>query len=320
MKSLQAPKNVAVSPTTPLLVSDTDYSPPSSPSWSPLSHPHGLSRDVSPSASPTGPATLKRFPMEYMTEMQAEERSRIASQALYRDAQPDPSRDEVPIRHNFLSEGMIEIMPPSPPARFLSVSAPEYSMEKVIDAVEAMKVVRAPAPPPAEMRPLAIPVEPERSIPAQPETPVVGSEAQEDDASPSPASASYHSSPSPPPLPVKQKKQKRQKLVGQFVCPDCPGKTFTRNFDLKRHIKSVHEKDDVDQAMARTCPCCHEVLSRDDAFNRHCRRVPGSCLRRSQLFRKSPPPEQPESLYKSVRTQAEKIYKTRRKAAQKAGT
>ncbi len=89
-----------------------------------------------------------------------------------------------------------------------------------------------------------------------------------------------------------------------FRCPRCPDtapQTFTRQFDLKRHIDHKHQEMTSKEKRALTCPCCYEVLSRKDAFRRHCSRVPASCLRNARLRNKSDPPPQPESLYKLCR-------------------
>ncbi|KAF8967948.1 hypothetical protein BDZ97DRAFT_482352 [Flammula alnicola] len=92
------------------------------------------------------------------------------------------------------------------------------------------------------------------------------------------------------------KQKTSRKLNGQFKCQQCP-MTFTRNFDMLRHIKSIHEAQTEDKKLALTCPSCYEVLSRSDAFKRHVVKVPASCVRLSKLLGKERPPAQPESLY-----------------------
>ncbi|KDR75715.1 hypothetical protein GALMADRAFT_497323 [Galerina marginata CBS 339.88] len=84
-------------------------------------------------------------------------------------------------------------------------------------------------------------------------------------------------------------RQKSRKANGLFKCRFCSVQ-FTRNFDMLRHIKSVHETPTVDKKLARTCPCCGEVLSRGDAFKRHITRVPSSCNRYAKLQGKDEPP------------------------------
>ncbi|KAF8201017.1 hypothetical protein BJ912DRAFT_808052, partial [Pholiota molesta] len=53
-----------------------------------------------------------------------------------------------------------------------------------------------------------------------------------------------------------------------FLCTQCD-KTFTRQYDLGRHIKSKHEVQTTAVVRTRTCPVCYQTLSRSDAFRRH---------------------------------------------------
>ncbi|KAF8911473.1 hypothetical protein CPB84DRAFT_1761886 [Gymnopilus junonius] len=79
------------------------------------------------------------------------------------------------------------------------------------------------------------------------------------------------------------KRKNRKSGVTEFKCPQCPDASFTRNYDMLRHIKNLHEKPTYDTILARTCPCCFVVLSRKDAFKRHILRVPEGCVRYAQL-------------------------------------
>lgn len=78
------------------------------------------------------------------------------------------------------------------------------------------------------------------------------------------------------------KRRDRKSSTNGFQCPQC-GIGFTRNYDMLRHIKNIHEAQTYDKIISRTCPCCLEVLSRKDAFKRHVLRVPEACTRYAKL-------------------------------------
>ncbi|PPQ75071.1 hypothetical protein CVT26_011814 [Gymnopilus dilepis] len=81
---------------------------------------------------------------------------------------------------------------------------------------------------------------------------------------------------------TKRVNRKSTSSTSGFKCTQC-GVTFTRNYDMLRHIKSIHEDQSYDKLLALTCPCCFEVLSRKDAFKRHILRVPDGCKRKALL-------------------------------------
>ncbi|KAF4620715.1 hypothetical protein D9613_000836 [Agrocybe pediades] len=102
---------------------------------------------------------------------------------------------------------------------------------------------------------------------------------------------------------------------GSFKCPQCTI-MFTRNFDMSRHIKTVHETAPEEVLQTRTCPCCFTIPSRRDAFRRHLLRVPMSCNRLAQICGKPQPViqgSQLEALYEMCRQMDLRVPEVARK-------
>jgi uncharacterized C2H2 Zn-finger protein len=97
-----------------------------------------------------------------------------------------------------------------------------------------------------------------------------------------------------PPRPPPQKKR------GRYECKLC-SQVFTRNFDLTRHVRTIHETRPEGDILSRTCPACGEVQSRDDSHKRHMVLVPFSCGRRARILGKPAPPARSESFYAMCR-------------------
>ena len=100
-----------------------------------------------------------------------------------------------------------------------------------------------------------------------------------------------------PPRPPPQKKR------GRYECKLC-SQIFTRNFDLTRHVRTIHETRPEGDVLSRTCPACGEVQSRGDSHRRHMVLVPFSCGRQARILGKPAPPKHSESFYAMCRARA----------------
>jgi len=100
-----------------------------------------------------------------------------------------------------------------------------------------------------------------------------------------------------PPRPLPQKKR------GRYECKLCP-QVCTRNFDLTRHVRTVHETRPKGDILSRTCPVCGEVQSRGDSHKRHMALVPASCERQARILGKPAPPEFSDKFYAMCRARA----------------
>ena len=100
-----------------------------------------------------------------------------------------------------------------------------------------------------------------------------------------------------PPRPPPQKKR------GRYECKLCP-QVCTRNFDLTRHVRTVHETRPKGDILSRTCPVCGEVQSRGDSHKRHMALVPASCERQARILGKPAPPEHSDKFYAMCRARA----------------
>ncbi|KJA28933.1 hypothetical protein HYPSUDRAFT_33396 [Hypholoma sublateritium FD-334 SS-4] len=293
------PRNATPSPS----LIDSDSSPPSSPDWSLAFSTHAISPKISPPASPAG-SSMSKTVHEISILMQSEEDLISATEAMDIQADHFPVMQDTGIQEEDLLALIVpgiavqeaEVAMPTPwtlsPAPVPQVSilmGTATSMQQLLDAVTAAP--RAPTPP--------------ESLELSPDIVVVGPPGDEDGenvAAPAPratllpdceASLSPHHG-----------RQKTSRVDGRFRCSQCPNtapKTFTRLFDMKRHIENVHQGRTLEGRLALTCPCCYEELSRTDSFRRHVFKVPASCMRYSKLKGKSPPPPQPESLYELCR-------------------
>ena len=97
-----------------------------------------------------------------------------------------------------------------------------------------------------------------------------------------------------PPRPPPQKKR------GRYECKLC-SQIFTRNFDLTRHVRTIHEARPEGDVLSRTCPACGEVQSRDDSHKRHMVLVPASCERQARILGKPAPAKRSDSFYEMCR-------------------
>jgi len=97
-----------------------------------------------------------------------------------------------------------------------------------------------------------------------------------------------------PPRPPPQKKR------GRYECKLC-SQIFTRNFDLTRHVRTIHEARPEGDVLSRTCPACGEVQSRDDSHKRHMVLVPASCERQARILGKPAPAKHSDSFYEMCR-------------------
>lgn len=288
MAALISPKEAG----TPSLVSDDPPWPSSSTSSlaSPISYSHSLSRDVSPPTSLGQPMPKGRkrsfAEVEEDSLVSATEALKIwsTSRRLSLDIQVGSDIEEPPLiqveappaeETRDTSPGLSDPLPSEPSAQMLG---PRSTIQQLLEA--------------AELQRLDTPYIETRKEPLEEKE-----HAAEEMSSPVPnmRSITPHSSASPSERhPGMQPKQPKAKVI---ECTQC-AKTFTRQYDLGRHIKSKHEVQTTAVARARTCPVCYETLSRPDAFRRHCKIVPKSCVRVAKLYGKPIPPPQPESLYK----------------------
>ncbi|KAF8161260.1 hypothetical protein B0H34DRAFT_796074 [Crassisporium funariophilum] len=90
----------------------------------------------------------------------------------------------------------------------------------------------------------------------------------------------------------------------QVPCTMC-ARTFTRPYDLRRHIKEIHpdpSEDREEKFIAQTCANCGVLTqSRWDAFIRHRRNVPQSCNTLASRNNKERPKRQSQQFYQQVR-------------------
>lgn len=94
---------------------------------------------------------------------------------------------------------------------------------------------------------------------------------------------------------------KKHSKSSTFECPQCL-QHFTRNFDMQRHIKTVHAPQTREMINAYTC-MCGKHLSRKDAFKRHIERIPTSCRTVAKRSRKPEPPRLPKEMYETYKAQ-----------------
>ena len=94
----------------------------------------------------------------------------------------------------------------------------------------------------------------------------------------------------------------------KFECPHC-SRRFTRNFDMKRHMDTIHLTQTTEAIDALTCTCCGENLSRKDAFMRHIKKVPNSCIRAAQLKQKPPPTRLSDETYATHKAAMMEVWK-----------
>jgi len=120
-----------------------------------------------------------------------------------------------------------------------------------------------------------------------------------------PASISSHGSSKAKSSSSNTKRQSQTVKTGLPTCLKC-SQSFTRNFDLQRHIKQKH-KQGKEEDPAKTCTHCEVVLSRPDAAMRHVKAIPESC---NHVRRKEGRPElpaQPAAFYEECKVRFEKL-------------
>lgn len=102
---------------------------------------------------------------------------------------------------------------------------------------------------------------------------------------------------------AKKAKQRKttKRTPGEFSCGFCE-KTFTRNFDMLRHQKTIHQNPQPVVVGAQTCPDCNNYFNRKDAYARHLEKRPGSCFKalnlRASAHLKAQAPESVQAILK----------------------
>ncbi|KAH9485478.1 hypothetical protein JR316_0002386 [Psilocybe cubensis] len=207
------------------------------------------------------------------------------------DSQTDPAENNNTLTWDFSSVDLNT----APTVEALSATLPQQSSNKrgpsptVFERLKASKVPKAPKQPKA---------------PKPGKTPRSGLPfAEEDEAVEltGDVNAVVKTLPTPPPATVPKSKQskmvKKAPPTASFMCEYCAS-AFTRNHDKNRHIKSIHQEQTLSAIKSRTCPCCNEVLSREDAFRRHIIKMPDSCIRLAELRSMPLTPDQKSRLQK----------------------